>query len=357
MYRQAIVKLASGVSMPIEEFDTPTTRSSTVSMSPVSDSRSPIPLDSEWVSTPLPTSKKESIDPPLTSIISKTEETANVHQMPAAAVKSVTPAPPQLPALSPDADKLDISFIVSGKKVDEAKPLPSLPIDNGVLEFPPLPASSTTSATTTPSIKVSSLGTGAKTTGKLGAKRLGATRVAATSNQVQKGSLDFAFLETDFDRVVSLNDTASTAPIHEQLPNTHAAATKLTFQSSVPSSTSGLGHDVNEVDKNKITKFSNAKGISSDDFFANDNEDSQSNKDKLRMYSNANAISSSDFFNENPSAPRNNIGRDESLGDFVGMLSSAVGSDIRKVGDTLLDRAYRAKEGMSYFVESFAGRR
>jgi len=198
-------------------------------------------------------------------------------------------------------------------------------------------------------------------------KKLGAVKVTNTSFDFDKDdtpstTATTASLSTDaamartFARMDLQNNTSNNS-----LSTTTTTTSSSSTTKSSSSSSSSSGNDFN--------KFKNAKAISSDMLF-NSGNDAQAREDAARLanFSSARAISSETLFGRgepNDNSPSrgygsssSNSGRydgragSEGLGEFVDKLTLAAGDEVKRLAETMKDRASKVKEGLSIIADA-----
>jgi hypothetical protein len=204
--------------------------------------------------------------------------------------------------------------------------------------------------------------------GKLGAKKLGAVK------KVESGGFG------DFDAEAAAA-AAAPVPVLAPAPAPAPAASlgssfsKLDIKGgSSSSSSSSSGGD--------FAKYKNSKSISSDMLFGAPSDDqARADSARLASFSSARGISSDAFFGGGGAGSDAGSGSggggyggggygggggggggggdrysgragSEGLGEFMDKLTAGVGEDLRKVADTMKDRASKVKEGLSIIADA-----
>lgn len=208
--------------------------------------------------------------------------------------------------------------------------------------------------------------------GKLGAKKLGAVKVNTSSFDFDKedtpsstASTSNSSLSTDaaMARTFARLDMQSSSSSSSSSLSTTTTSPKVTTATNSSTASGNNGGDFN--------KFKNAKAISSDMLF-NSNNDAQAREDSARLatFSSARGISSDTFFGRGEqetspgrsylggSSSSSNGGRydgragSEGLGEFVDKLTSAAGDEVKRLAETMKDRASKVKEGLTIIADA-----
>jgi hypothetical protein len=214
--------------------------------------------------------------------------------------------------------------------------------------------------------------------GKMGAKKLGAVKVGGAVGVSSSGAASFDFDKDDgssSSAPASSSATLSADGVAKTLAKMELGELPRysTGGGAGAGSASGSGAASKDASGNDFSRFKNAKGISSDMLFGGPANEAQAREDTVRMaqFSSARAISSDAFFGQGEAGSGAGAGSgggggggggarygtggragSEGLGDFMDKLTSGVGDDLRRVSETVKERASKVKEGLSIIADA-----
>jgi ADP-ribosylation factor GTPase-activating protein 2/3 len=178
------------------------------------------------------------------------------------------------------------------------------------------------------------------------ASKKAAEEADALANLLKSNSLSGSSRNSSSFKLSSSSSTSSS------LANSSSSVSKPISSSTSSSASSGSG---------AFSKYANAKGISSDSFFGNDeaNEEVRAASSRLAALGNARAISSDQVFGSGSpyssgSGGGGSSGRYDSGGDlnqFIDQIGSSVGDDMKKVSVAISDSTAKLREGVAAFID------